>query len=100
MDTIWTPDFSTIRSKQNGIFPSYYLNIAKRDEIAKLAQGNSVVHLYSTHLKSLRLFLPGLQEQKKIASFLSGIDKKIETIQTQLAQNQTFKKGLLQQMFV
>lgn len=93
-------DINIIRTKQNGIFLAYYLNNAKKHEIAGLAQGSSVVHLYSTHLKSLKLSLPNVEEQKKIASFLSNIDKKIQSVQTQLAQTRTFKKGLLQQLFV
>lgn len=93
-------DINIIRTKQNGIYLAYYLNNAKKHDIARLAQGSSVIHLYSTHLKSLKLSLPSVEEQKQIASFLSNIDKKIESIQTQLSQTQTFKKGLLQQMFV
>lgn len=93
-------DINIIRTKENGIFLSYYLNNAKKIEVAKLAQGMSVIHLYSTHLKSLKLFLPEYKEQQKIAGFLSSIDSKISTVQSQLTHTINFKKGLLQKMFV
>ena len=93
-------DLNIIRTKQNGIFLAYYLNNAKKHKIAKLAQGSSVIHLYSTHLKDLKLELPSLKEQTKIANFLSAIDTKISQTQTQLDTTKEFKKALLQQMFV
>ena len=93
-------DINIIRSNQNGIFLAYYLNNARRHEIAKMAQGMSVIHLYSAHLKSIKIMLPSLPEQQKIETFLSSIDCKINTVQTQITQTQKFKKGLLQKMFV
>ena len=92
-------DINIIRCQQNGIFLAYYLNSKKLD-IARLAQGVSIVHLYSAQLASLNLRIPFKQEQQKIADFLSAIDKKIELVATQLGQARTFKKGLLQQMFI
>ena len=48
----------------------------------------------------LKIKLPCLEEQNKIANFLSSIDTKIEQTQKQLEQTKEFKKALLQQMFV
>jgi type I restriction enzyme, S subunit len=93
-------DLNIIRTQQNGVFLSYYLNNAKKIEIASLAQGSSVIHLYSTHLKVLKLQLPSFLEQTKIANFLSAIDTKIDFVAKQLDEAKNFKKGLLQQMFV
>jgi restriction endonuclease S subunit len=73
---------------------------AKNIDIARLAQGNSVVHLYSTHLKTLKISLPITEEQNRIADFVRNVSMKIESIQIKTNQTQQFKKGLLQQMFV
>ncbi len=44
--------------------------------------------------------LPSKEEQDKIADFLQTIDEKIGLVKKQIELTQTFKKGLLQQMFV
>ena len=93
-------DLNIFRTKENGIFLSYLIRSKLKMKIAQLAQGNSVVHLYATQLKGVELNLPCLEEQTKIANFLSVIDQKIEVVSKQIEQAKQWKKGLLQQMFI
>ncbi|WP_336665274.1 restriction endonuclease subunit S [Elizabethkingia meningoseptica] len=72
-------DLNIIKTKNNGVFLSYYLNSKKKLEIAKLSQGISVVHLYSSQLALLNLKLPQFEEQKKLANFLSLLNSRIQT---------------------
>lgn len=92
-------DLNIIKTKNNGIFLSYYLNNARKIDIARLAQWSSVIHLYQDWLKILKLSLPSLPEQEKIANFLTTVDKKIEQLQS-LHQNRiNYKQGVMQQIF-
>ena len=71
-------DLNIIRLKNDdGRFLSYQLNGVRKLDIAKVAQGVSVVHLYGDALKSISVSLPHIDEQKKIADFLSLLDEPI-----------------------
>jgi len=91
-------DINIVRSDQNGIFLAYYL-ISKKKDIARLAQGISVIHLYSTQLKTLVLNIPSKPEQKKIADYLSAVDTRIEQLEKKKVLIELFKKGLMQKLF-
>lgn len=73
-------DLNIIRLRgYDGIFMSYQLNGKRKYDIAKVAQGVSVVHLYGEHLKGVKTVNPCLEEQKKIASLLALLDERIAT---------------------
>jgi type I restriction enzyme S subunit len=78
------------------LFRSEYI----RTEIIKLAQGSTRFNMSKVQLLKIEIKLPCLQEQTKIANFLSAIDDKINQTENKLNKMQTYKKGLLQQMFV
>jgi type I restriction enzyme, S subunit len=92
-------DLNVIKTSNNGVFLSYYLNSKKKRDIASLAQGISVVHLYAGQLSLLGLNLPSLSEQQKIASFLSAVDEKIQYLVRKKQLLEQYKKGVMQQLF-
>lgn len=92
-------DLNILKLNENGIFLSYYLNNKLKYQIASLAQGASVVHLYENHLKKLKVLFPSLKEQQKIADFLSSIDKKISITEEKLDLFKEYKKGIMQKIF-
>lgn len=92
-------DVNVIRSKMNGVFLAYYLNGAKKKSITQLAQGISVIHLYSSQLKKLDITIPEFPEQQKIADCLSSIDNIIAEYTQKIEALKAHKKGLLQQLF-
>jgi type I restriction enzyme S subunit len=73
---------------------------ALRKQMMRIAQGISVLGISKPNLAKLKLRLPHPDEQQKIAAFLGAIDDKIAAASAKLAQMESFKKGLLQQMFV
>lgn len=92
-------DLNIIRTDISGVFLSYYLNNAKKKDIAQMAQGISVVHLYSTQLKTLNIIIPQKPEQQKIAACLSSLDEVITAESQKLEALKEHKKGLLQNLF-
>lgn len=93
-------DLNIIRLKdQDGRFFSYQLNGVRKLNIAQIAQGVSVVHLYGESLKRLKVRYPSRSEQEKISSLLSVIDERIETQNRIIEDLKSERKYLLEQLF-
>jgi type I restriction enzyme S subunit len=86
-------------NKSNPITLSYILN---SDSVIRqksnMGQGHSVVHIYPYQLEKLRFKLPPKVEQDAIASILMDADKEIEFAKEKLANLQSQKRGLMQQL--
>ena len=93
-------DLNIIRlNNDNGSFLCYQLNGVRKREIAKLAQGVSVVHLYKESLKSLLVSIPSIEEQSKIADFLRLLDERIETQRRLIEDLEKLKSSIVDKMF-
>ena len=61
--------------------------------------GTDPPNLSPKEIDFIKVEIPSLEEQNKIADFLSVIDEKISQTERQLQQVKIWKKGLLQNMF-
>ena len=93
-------DLNIIRLRgHDGSFISYQLNGKRKYDIAKVAQGVSVVHLYGEHLKGVKTINPCLDEQKKIAGLLTLLDERIATQNKIIDKLQSLIKGIAYKLF-
>ena len=82
--------------------PEFLYNwiIKNKKEFIRRASGSTFLEIGKSEIKKIKLHIPALPEQTKIANFLSSIDSKIEQVGKQLDESKQFKKALLQQMFI
>lgn len=93
-------DINVIRTSNNGIFLSYYLTYVKKNDIARIAQGVSIIHLYNEQLRDLVVELPNsIKEQQRIADCLQSVDNVIKSYEDKITALELHKKGLMQQLF-
>lgn len=92
-------DLNVIRPyKDSGSFISYQLNGKRKKDIAKLAQGSSVTHLYNGSLKKMLISLPKRDEQEKISELLGLIDARISTQIKIIGQLKTSMQNLREKL--
>ena len=97
---IWTVDtlFFTFGFKNS--IPKFIYFLFQQINWKLYNEASGVPSLSKATIEKLKFDFPFKEEQQKIANFISAIDTKIEGVATQIEKTQTFKKGLLQQMFV
>lgn len=93
-------DLNIIRLKHHdGSFMSYQLNGKRKYDIAKVAQGVSVVHLYGENLKGIVTYNPQIEEQKKIVGLLSLLDERIATQNKIIGDLKKLKSAIIDYIF-
>ncbi len=92
-------DLNIVETSEDRSFIASYLGGKGKKHLARMAQGNSVVHLYKDQIASSALALPSLPEQKKIAEFLRVVDAKIAGLKARQEALERYKRGLTQALF-
>ena len=93
-------DLNIIRLKNDdGGFFAYQLNGVRKTDIARVAQGVSVVHLYGENLKQITVYHPAIEEQKKITRLLSLIDERIATQNKIIEDLKLLKSAIIEEHY-
>lgn len=96
----WVNNHAHILRAKKSILTEYaYLSLVHKNILGYVNTGTRA-KLNKGDMLKIPLWVPSIMEQRKIADFSMTIGYKIEHVTSQLELAKTFKKGLLQQMFV
>ena len=76
----------------------YFRSFQMRDKISRLAQGSTRFNLSKNEIMKLKIKLPSLPEQQKIAEVLSLADDEINLLRNELEELKLQKKALMQKL--
>ncbi len=101
---ISSPAYTVLKAKLPINDEVYRRYLKKEDFISKLNKAVIGIRdgkqISFSVFGALKLPYPCIEEQSKIAEFLSSIDEEIKILKEEIKGNKEFKKGLLQQMFM
>jgi len=99
---VFSMDLTRLLLRSNNLLTSFFFYLLSHPKIRNFmkrnAQGTNVLHLNHQLVASLKLPLPPLPEQKKIAEILSTVDEAIEKVDESIARTERLKKGLMQEL--
>lgn len=91
--------YGIILKKEVNIQYLYYYLLNFKRNLHKYIETGTQGNINAKILKNFKINIPSLDEQGKIASFLSSVDKKIDLLDQEIEYVEEYKKGLLQKMF-
>jgi type I restriction enzyme S subunit len=96
---IWTVDTLFYTHSFKSATPKFVYNLFQRVNWKQHNEAGGVPSLSKSTIEQIELTLPQIDEQKKIASFLSLIDERIQTQNKIIQQLETSMQGLREKLF-
>ena len=83
----------------DGLYLVYFLRSGEgRDLVSSLAQGSTRINISKKQLLKLSFKIPKIDEQNRIATILSDMDKELEKLEERLDKYKAVKQALMQQL--
>lgn len=98
---ICSTGFALLSHKENSNGQFIYQNLysdSVQSQINKLIVGSNYPAINSSDVKNIKIPLPPLNEQNKIAEILLSVDEKLDVLSDKKADYQELKQGLMQQL--
>ena len=92
-------DNTLIVNVNSKLMPEFSLYALKHYNLNKLIFGSGQPLITGKDLKNINLYIPNLDEQKKIANFLLLVDKKIELMEKKCKLLENYKNGVMNLIF-
>ncbi|MCK6058262.1 restriction endonuclease subunit S [Micrococcus luteus] len=86
------------RQATEGYLLQYLLSGAGRKQIDDAMAGNAITRLTLAKIKALRVPMPRVEEQQRIASALADADELIAALERLIAKKQAVKQAMMQQL--
>lgn len=96
------PMYEPINGKANSIYMKYFFLTHKGKELLGIASPGGAGRnktLGQKDFENLTFLAPSVEEQNKIASYLTSVEELIEKQEEKIAQLNSHKNGLMQQLF-
>lgn len=89
-----------LNAKGNPYYFKYFFQTRHaKKEVASFVRKATVANLPGSDILRIRLNIPTLPEQTRIATFLTAVDKRIHLLQKKKAELKQYKKGVMQKLF-
>jgi type I restriction enzyme S subunit len=98
------PNTYMIKFKKKLINEGFIFQLMKRktfkNKLLSMVGSSTLKAINKKNLRSIKVNIPSMEEQDKLNNFLFSIDTQLKLLESQIDKSKTWKKGLLQKMFV
>ena len=94
----WAIDTTYYTKSYFDVSPKWFFYQASQEGLSKYNEASGVPSLNRETLNSIKVLVPPLPEQQKIASILTSVDEVIEKTQSQISKLKNLKKAMMQEL--